>query len=89
MKIFKLTLPQLLLLDLAAYVNLCLMFPHGAKTLEEVPALTLPENYTLVLFPPRDILLLSKSPPSMMCFDKKAAKWVQIDEELKTIRGKP
>ena len=83
-KVFKLTLGQLLMLDPTAYVNLCLMFPHNAKSLEEIPALTLPESYIVVMVPPRQIFLLSRQPPSAMLFDRKKAEWVRVDEETKS-----
>jgi hypothetical protein len=79
-RIFKLNLTQLLMLDPTAYVNLCLMFPHGAKSLDEIPTLTLPDNYLLALVLPRDIVLLTKSPPTATHWDKKKAEWVKVDE---------
>jgi hypothetical protein len=74
----KITLGQLLLIDIHAYVNLALMFPHDARTTEEIPALILPDNYMLVLTERRELYLISKTPSAIKRFDKKSLEWVAM-----------
>jgi len=73
----KISPGDLLLHDPNAYVNLCLMFPHDARTIDEIPALTLPDGYMLALLETKDIVLISKTPPVIWLFDKKALTWTQ------------
>lgn len=74
----KITLGQLLLIDPHAYVNLCLMFPHDARTVDEIPALILPENYMLLMSEQRALYLISKTPSTIKRFDKKSLEWVMM-----------
>lgn len=72
---------QLLLLDPTAYVNLLLMFPwpEGVKSIDDLPAFELDgRKHQLLLIGPREVVLLSKSPPGILHFDKKKCEWIPL-----------
>lgn len=74
------TAGQLLLLDPLCYVNLLELFPpDGAKSIDEIQALSLdPQQHQLLLLPDNTVVLLQKRPPSILLFERKTCKWVPV-----------
>lgn len=76
LRVTKITLGQLLVIDPEAYVNLCLRYPHGASSYEEIQALKLPEGHIAAADSTGNIFLAIKDPPALLRFDKKKLEWV-------------
>ena len=76
---------QLLLIDPNAYINLVLMFPlpEGVKKEEDIPAFVLPANYKLLQVGPHEAVLVSRNPPGIFAYDKKAYAWKPVNVAAK------
>ena len=74
--IVPITAAQLLMIDPNAYINLCLMFPYD----DDNPLLELLPTFQLAIMGRDTAVLLSKTPPATLCFDKQKCVWVSIKE---------